>query len=164
MLTLGADLTVYLHREPIDFRVGINSLAVLVQETMALDPFAPAVCAFCNRRRDRVKLLFFDRSGFVLILKRLTEDKFRWPRQEVPVVTLTSEQLHWILDAIDIDAAIERWVPDCRNDIHAKYLLIFYRDYFSEFLASMSVGELQTREDVVPADLPEIHRTKEGEA
>jgi transposase len=81
MFRLGADLKVYLHREPIDFRAGINSLAVLVQETMALDPFAPAVFAFCNRRRDRMKLLFFDRSGFVLILKRLTEGKFRWPRR-----------------------------------------------------------------------------------
>ncbi|WP_084629622.1 IS66 family insertion sequence element accessory protein TnpB [Mesorhizobium sp. LSHC412B00] len=70
MFRLGADLKVYLHREPIDFRAGINSLAVLVQETMALDPFAPAVFAFCNRRRDRMKLLFFDRSGFVLVLKR----------------------------------------------------------------------------------------------
>ncbi|MBY3517472.1 IS66 family insertion sequence element accessory protein TnpB [Rhizobium laguerreae] len=88
------------------FRAGINSLAVLVQETMALDPFAPAVFAFCNRRRDRMKLLFFDRSGFVLVLKRLTEDKFRWPRREVPVVLLTTEQLHWILDGIDIDAMI----------------------------------------------------------
>ncbi len=65
MFRLGADLKVYLHREPIDFRAGINSLAVLVQETMELDPFAPAVFAFCNRRRDRMKLLFFDRSGFV---------------------------------------------------------------------------------------------------
>ena len=82
MFRLGADLEVYLYREPIDFRAGINSLAVLVQETMALDPFAPAVFAFCNRRRDRVKLLFFDRSGFVMVLKKLTEDKFRWPRRE----------------------------------------------------------------------------------
>jgi len=88
MFRLGADIKVYLHREPIDFRAGINSLAVLVQETMALDPFAPAVFAFCNRRRDRMKLLFFDRSGFV------------------PVVTLTTEQLHWILDGIDIDAMV----------------------------------------------------------
>lgn len=55
-------MKVYLHREPIDFRAGINSLAVLVQEVMELDPFAPSVFAFCNRRRDRVKLLFFDRS------------------------------------------------------------------------------------------------------
>jgi transposase len=64
MFRLGGDLQVHLHREPIDFRAGINSLAVLVQETMALDPFAPAVFAFCNRRCDRMKLLFFDRSGF----------------------------------------------------------------------------------------------------
>ncbi|MFB0689718.1 IS66 family insertion sequence element accessory protein TnpB [Agrobacterium pusense] len=55
-------MKVYLHREPIDFRAGINSLAVLVQEVMELDPFAPSAFAFCNRRRDRVKLLFFDRS------------------------------------------------------------------------------------------------------
>ncbi|MQX94649.1 hypothetical protein GHK63_35360 [Sinorhizobium meliloti] len=45
--------------------------------------FASAVFAFCNRRRDRMKLLFFDRSCFVLGLKRLTEDKFRWHRREV---------------------------------------------------------------------------------
>jgi transposase len=64
MFRLGGDLQVYLHREPIDFRAGINSLAVLIQEAMALDPFAPAVFAFCNRRCDRMKLLFFDRSGF----------------------------------------------------------------------------------------------------
>jgi len=70
MFRLGDDLQVYLHREPSDFRAGINSLAVLVQETMTLDPFAPAVFAFCNRRCDRIKLLFFDRSGFVLVLKR----------------------------------------------------------------------------------------------
>lgn len=106
MFRLGADLKVYLHREPIDFRAGINSLAVLVQETMALDPFAPVVFAFCNRRRDRVKILFFDRSGFVLVLKRLSEDKFFWPRREVAVVTLTTEQLHWILEGIDLEAMV----------------------------------------------------------
>lgn len=106
MFRLNADLNVYLHREPIDFRAGINSLAVLVQEEMALDPFAPAVFAFCNRRRDRMKLLFFDRSGFVLVLKRLTEDKFRWPRRETAVVTLSCEELHWVLDGIDIDAMV----------------------------------------------------------
>lgn len=121
MFRLGADLRVYLHREPIDFRAGINSLAVLVQETMALDPFAPAVFAFCNRRRDRVKLLFFDRSGFVLILKRLTEDKFRWPRREVTVVALTTEQLHWILDGIDIDAMIRHPVRHIRSPAEAAY-------------------------------------------
>jgi transposase len=86
MFRLAADVQVYLHRAPIDFRAGINSLAVLVQETMELDPFVPAAFAFCNRRRTRMKLLFFDRSGFVLVLKALSEDKFRWPRRHETVV------------------------------------------------------------------------------
>ena len=106
MFNFSSDVQVYLHRDPIDFRGGINSLAVLVQEEMELDPFAPAVFAFCNRRRDRMKLLFFDRSGFVMVLKRLTEDRFRWPRRETAVVLLSTEQLHWILDGIDIDAMV----------------------------------------------------------
>ncbi|RVL51268.1 hypothetical protein CN137_33725 [Sinorhizobium meliloti] len=59
-----------------------------------------------TRWRDRMKLLFFDRSGFVMVLKRLTEDRFRWPRRETAVVTLSTEQLHWILDSIDIDAMV----------------------------------------------------------
>lgn len=106
MFRLCAEVQVYLHRDPIDFRAGINSLAVRVQETMGLDPFACGVFAFCNRRRDRLKLLFFDRSGFVLILKQLSEDKFRWPRRHDTVVRLTAEQMHWILDGIDIDAMV----------------------------------------------------------
>lgn len=73
---------------------------------MALDAFAPAGFGLRNRRPDRMKLLFFDRSCFVLGLKRVTEDKFRWARREAPVVTLTTEQLHWILDGIDIDAMV----------------------------------------------------------
>ncbi|NKM48806.1 hypothetical protein GFL91_28445 [Rhizobium leguminosarum bv. viciae] len=53
----GADLRIYLHREPIDFRAAINSLAVLVEEPMAPDAFPPAVFAFCDQRRYRMKLL-----------------------------------------------------------------------------------------------------------
>ena len=104
MFRLGDDLQVYLHREPIDFRAGINSLAVMVQETMTLDPFAPAVFAFCNRRCDRIKLLVYDRTGFWLLMKRLEQDRFIWPRRTQGVLALTAEQLHWLLDGIDIEA------------------------------------------------------------
>jgi transposase len=79
MFRLAEDLRVYLHRDPIDFRCGINSLAILVEQSMGLNPFERAVFAFCNRRRTRMKLLFFERSGFVLVLKALTQDKFRGP-------------------------------------------------------------------------------------
>jgi transposase len=114
MFRLAADIRVYQHRAPIDFRAGINSLALLVEETMGLDPFSPSVFAFSNRRRDRIKLLFYDRSGFVMVLKRLSQDRFHWPRRQETVVTLTSEQLHWLLDGIDIEAMVRHPVRQYR--------------------------------------------------
>jgi len=104
MLRLADDVKVYLHREPVDLRAGIDALAILVEQTMQLDPWSRSIFAFCNRQRDRMKLLFFDRQGFILVLKRLEADRFRWPRRAEPVLTLTTEQLHWLLDGIDIDA------------------------------------------------------------
>jgi len=104
MFRLSADVRVYLHRDPIDFRCGIDSLAILVEQSMGLNPFERAIFAFCNRRKDRAKLLFFDRTGFVLILRRLEEDRFFWPCRREAVAHLTSEQLHWLLDGIDIEA------------------------------------------------------------
>lgn len=107
MFRLSPDLCVYLHRDPIDFRCGINSLAILVEQSMGLNPMAQAVYAFCNRGRNRVKLLLYDRSGFLLVLKRLEEDRFFWPKGQETVLTLTTEQLHWLLDGIDL-AAVRR--------------------------------------------------------
>jgi hypothetical protein len=56
MFRLADDVQVHLHREVIDFRIGINGLAILVEQAMHLDPFGRAVFAFCNRRRDRIRL------------------------------------------------------------------------------------------------------------
>src|ERR1700756_3101415 len=104
MLRFDTDLKVYLHREPIDFRAGINTLAALVAESMQLDPLARAVYAFHNRKCDRIKLLLYERTGFWLMLRRLEEDHFVWPRRHQEVIELTTQQLHWLLDGIDIDA------------------------------------------------------------
>ena len=104
MFRLDADLAVYLHRDAIDFRKGINGLAALVEQEMGRDPFARAVYAFRNRRCDRVKLLLWDRNGFWLWIRRLEQDRFAWPRRDQAVMELTAEQLHWLLDGIDIDA------------------------------------------------------------
>ncbi|WP_426178417.1 IS66 family insertion sequence element accessory protein TnpB, partial [Massilia sp. TWR1-2-2] len=81
MFRLDADLKVYLHREAIDFRKSINGLAVLVEQSMGLDPFAGAAYVFHNRRCDRIKLLIYDRTGFWLLMKRLEQDRFVWPRR-----------------------------------------------------------------------------------
>jgi transposase len=104
MFRFDTELRVFLHREPIDFRAGINSLVTLVEQWMQLDPFARTVYAFHNRGRNRVKLLLYDQSGFWLMLKRLEADHFAWPRRQQAVIELTTEQLHWLLDGIDIDA------------------------------------------------------------
>ncbi|MFP3186600.1 MAG: IS66 family insertion sequence element accessory protein TnpB [Paraburkholderia sp.] len=104
MFRLDADLRVYLHREPIDFRAGLNTLVTLVEQSMRLDPFARAVFAFHNRGRNRIKLLLYDRSGFWLMMKRLEADHFAWPHRQQAVIELTTEQLHWLLEGIDVDA------------------------------------------------------------
>jgi transposase len=98
---LDEGLKVYLHRTPVDVRLNINGLAALVQHALGLDPFAACVYVFSNRRRNRVKVLGWDRNGFWLLLKRLEEDRFIWP-SEAAVPTLTVEQLHWLLEGIDI--------------------------------------------------------------
>lgn len=103
MFRLSAELKVYLHRDAVDFRKSINGLATLVEQSMQQDPFAGAIYVFSNRRRDRVKLLGWDRNGFWLLMKRLEEDRFTWPRQQA-VMVLSTEQLHWLLEGIDIEA------------------------------------------------------------
>lgn len=106
MFRLDERLKVYLHREPIDFRLNINGLALRVEQALGLDPFAECVYVFSNRRRDRVKILGWDRNGFWLLLKRLEKDRFIWPSEEtVPVLSI--EQLHWLLEGIDI-ATVQR--------------------------------------------------------
>ncbi len=70
---------VYLCRDTVDFRKGINGLAVLVEETLQLDPFSEHLFVFCNRRRNRIKILYWERNGFCLWQKRLERDRFAWP-------------------------------------------------------------------------------------
>jgi len=103
MFRLDDTLTVYLHRPAIDFRMSINGLAILVEQALGMNPFAAAVYVFSNRQRNRVKILLWERNGFWLLMKRLEQDRFIWP-QETVVPTLTVEQLHWLLDGIDLSA------------------------------------------------------------
>jgi transposase len=104
MFRFDASLAVRLHRDPVDFRKSINGLTAIIEQSLALDPFAATVYGFTNRRRDRIKLLFWDKNGFWMLLKRLEADRFTWPRRQQAVVEITIEQLQWLLDGIDIDA------------------------------------------------------------
>ena len=94
---------VYVCRDVVDFRKGIKSLSVLVEGTLALDPFSEHLFVFCNRKRDKVKVLYWERNGFCLWQKALEQARFKWPRKaHDAVITLTGQQLNWLLDGYDI--------------------------------------------------------------
>ena len=104
MFRFDAQLKVYVHREAVDFRKSINGLAALVEQGLGLDPFAAALYVFANQRRNRVKILGWETNGFWLLMKRLETDRFVWPRADQAVIELTIEQLHWLLEGIDLEA------------------------------------------------------------
>ncbi len=94
---------VYLHREPVDFRKAVNGLSLIVEQSMSVSAFSGAVFVFCNRSRDKLKALYWDRSGFALWYKRLEKEKFKWPRRWPGAeISLSEQQLHWLLDGYDI--------------------------------------------------------------
>ena len=94
---------VYLHRDAVDFRKSINGLSLIVEQAMGLSLYEPAVFVFCNKRRDKLKVLYWDSSGFCLWYKRLEEERFKWPcKEKKATISLTEEQFHWLLRGVDI--------------------------------------------------------------
>jgi transposase len=94
---------VYLCREPVDMRKAINGLSLLVEGVLSLDPFQPHLFVFCNRRRDKIKILYYEGNGFVLWYKRLEKHRFWWPlASEEEVIVLTGQELNWLLDGYDL--------------------------------------------------------------
>jgi len=95
---------IYLYRDPVDFRKAINGLSLIVEQQMQLSPFIDALFVFCNKKRDKLKVLYWDKTGFCLWYKRLEKDKFKWPKKhEHEVMTLSEEQWHWLLSGFDIN-------------------------------------------------------------
>lgn len=94
---------VYLCCERIDFRKGMQSLAVFVESQLKLDPFSTQLFVFRNRRRSGVKILYWERNGFCLWQKKLEQERFHWPNSsQQTVVAITGQELNWLLDGYDI--------------------------------------------------------------
>jgi transposase len=89
-------------------RKSINGLSALVERAMDLNPFAGDLFVFCNRRRNMIKILYWDQNGFALWLKRLEKHRFHWPTRAGEVVCLKAKELEWLLAGLDYTHAHEQ--------------------------------------------------------
>lgn len=94
---------VFIHREPVDMRRGINGLSDIVEASRMGDLSGRNLFVFTGKRRHAVKILYFDLGGFCLWQKKLDVDKFPWPKKSPEkIVTVSTEQLSWLLDGYDV--------------------------------------------------------------
>lgn len=98
-----ATAVVYLCVAPTDLRKQAASLALLVEQSLKRDVFAPALYVFSNARRDRIRILYWERNGLVLWSKRLEQQRFIWPRMsEDDTVSMSGSELNQLLDGFDV--------------------------------------------------------------
>lgn len=102
MLNLAAASQVYLACGATDMRKSIDGLAAIVQEQFALNPFSTALFVFCNRGRDKLKILQWDHAGFWLYYRRLERGTFQWPTAGSSPLCLTQRELRWLLDGLSL--------------------------------------------------------------
>lgn len=84
-----------------DLRKQISGLSVMVQDQLKLNPFSGNLFLFCNYTRSILKILYWDKNGFCLWMKRLERDKFPWPKNQEEAREISPAQLQMILDGID---------------------------------------------------------------
>jgi transposase len=114
MLGLPPSVRIYYALEPVDMRNGIDGLRAKVEATLRKDPYEGHLFVFVGKSRDKVKILFWDRCGFVLYLKRLERGRFQLPvlDDKRRQVEMEPAQLAMLLDGIDLNARrLARWKP-----------------------------------------------------
>jgi transposase len=106
----------FIHRTPVDMRKSINGLSAIVAEDMKLDLKASCLFIFCNQRRTHMKILYFDRSGFALWLKKLEGSKFPWPTKfEEETISIEAKNMELLLEGINV------WTRF--NDVHFEHVV-----------------------------------------
>jgi transposase len=100
---------VYLACGPTDMRKSIDGLSALVQESFKLDPYDGAMFVFCNRKRDRIKILEWDGDGFWLHLKRIEKGRFTWPDNHgAETMDLTYKELEILIGGTRLVSKLKR--------------------------------------------------------
>ncbi|AFV12611.1 putative IS66-like transposase [Thermacetogenium phaeum DSM 12270] len=109
---------VYLACGATDLRKSIDGLAVLVKEGFELDPFSSCLFVFCNRKRDKLKILHWEHNGFWLYYRRLEKGKFIWPQDTTSsTITISRRELRWLLDGLPLKQ------PKAHPEVKARTIL-----------------------------------------
>ena len=85
-----------------DMRKQIDGLAALVQTQFGQEMEETSLYLFCGRRADRIKALYWDGTGYILLYKRLMEKRFQWPRNEKELKKLTQQEFRWLMEGLSI--------------------------------------------------------------
>ena len=111
MLAFPAALKIYLAVEPVDMRKSFNGLWAVASEKLREDPKSGAVFAFTNKKRNRLKLLYWDTTGVWVLAKRLEQGRFSWPIARTGVkLSITPESLTMIMSGIELQKGlIKAW-------------------------------------------------------
>ncbi|MDR0796958.1 MAG: IS66 family insertion sequence element accessory protein TnpB [Tannerella sp.] len=101
---------VYLCCGHTDMRKSINGLSAIVSSSFSLDPFSETLFVFCNKNRDRIKILEWDGDGFWLYFKRLERGRFRWPASDPDskVMGLSAEELSTLIAGARLEKKLKR--------------------------------------------------------
>jgi len=108
MLMLPPSVRIFVASRPVDLRRSFDGLAALAREKLELDPWSGHLFVFRNRSGDRVKILYWDRTGFCVWYKRLEKGRFRLPSGTSECVELESAELGLLLEGIDLAGARRR--------------------------------------------------------
>lgn len=103
MISIGSPTRVFLAAGVTDMRKSIDGLSVLVVDELEADPLSSHLFVFCNRLRDKIKILYWHNNGFWLFYRRLERQRFWWPTaMESAAIEISDRELTWLLEGLDI--------------------------------------------------------------
>ena len=103
MIAAASSLNVYLAPGVTDMRKSIDGLALIVSEVLELDPFSQSLFVFCNRGRNKLKILHWQNNGFWFYYRRLEKGCFNWPAADSnDTICLSRRELNWLLDGLAV--------------------------------------------------------------
>ncbi len=86
-----------------DLRRGIDGLVSIIQSEFQLNPADNCLFLFCGRRLDRIKALYWEENGFILLYKRLESGKFQWPRSDQEAREISPQQYRWLMEGLTVN-------------------------------------------------------------